>query len=135
MSFSPPEHNFAEEVLISGEKIRSETAGADVARHKALELNSSGEVIQTDSATEFYGVCAYDRVAGQEVAVLQDDCEVKVLAGGTVNAREALEPDANGDFIQVAAGDDVNQVAIAKTSGGAGDVIEAYVTGVTGATA
>jgi len=135
MSFSDPEHSFAEEVLISGEKIRSEIAGEDVSRHKALTLNSSGEVVQTDDAADFYGVCAYDRVSGQEVAVIQDDCEVKVIGGEAgITEGDALEPDASGDFVQVAAGDEVNQVAVARTSGGDGDVIEAYITDVTGVT-
>jgi len=136
MSFSDPEHNFALDVLISGEKIRSETAGEDLSRHKALELNSSGDVVQTDGATEFYGVCGYDRVSGQETPVIQDDCEVKVIAGEAgISKGDALEPDANGDFVQVVGGDEVNQVAVARTAGGDGDVIEAYITGVTGVTA
>ena len=133
MSFSDPEHSFAEEVLISGEKIRSEIAGEDVSRHKALTLNSSGEVVQTDDATEFYGVCAYDRVSGQEVAVIQDDCEVKVIGGEAgITEGDSLEPDGSGDFVQTANKSD--QVAVAKTSGGDGDVIEAYITDVYGVT-
>jgi len=125
---SNPEHDFAQEVVISGEKIRSETAGADVSRHKALELNTSGNVVQTDDATEFYGVCAYDRVSGQEVAVAQDDCEVNVLAGGAVDPGMELEPDANGDFVQSTGGG----VAVARTGGADGEVIEAYIKNVKG---
>ena len=133
MSFSDPEHSFAEEVLISGEKIRSEVAGEDVSRHKALTLNSSGEVVQTDDAADFYGVCAYDRVSGQEVAVIQDDCEVKIIGGEAgITEGDALEPDGSGDFVQTASKSD--QVAVAKTSGGDGDVIEAYITDVYGVT-
>ena len=133
MSFSGSEHSFAEEVLISGEKIRSEIAGEDVSRHKALELNSSGEVVQTDDAAEFYGVCAYNRVSGQEVAVIQDDCEVKVISGEAgITEGDSLEPDGSGNFVQTASKSD--QVAVAKTSGGDGDVIEAYITDVYGVT-
>jgi len=128
MAFSEPEHTFAEEVLISGEKIRSETAGEDLARHKAVELDSTGTVVQTDDAAEFYGVVAYDRVNGQEVPVIQDDCEVRVLAGGAVDPGMELEPDANGDFVQSTG----SGVAVARTGGADGDVIQMYIKNVKG---
>jgi len=128
MSFSEPEHDFAEEVLISGEKIRSETAGEDLDRHKAVELDSTGTVVQTDDADEFYGVVAYDRVDGQEVPVIQDDCEVRVIAGGSVDPGMELEPDGSGDFVQ-STGDGV---AVARTGGGGGEIIQAYLTNVNG---
>jgi len=84
------EHTFAEDILISGEEIRGYSAAADLDRAEPVEVVGD---YQVDSAPAgggaFVGIVAYNVADGQEVAILGDDCEVRL------EAAEAVTPETH----------------------------------------
>jgi hypothetical protein len=130
------EHTFEVETLISGEEIRSYTAGEALTAGEPVGL--SGDYTVSASAAgegDFLGVAAYDVASGEEVPVLGDDCEVRVEVSEAVTAGEELLPDGLGTFESVATSAGSSGVAIVQDGASSGELCEAYIFAVQGATA
>jgi hypothetical protein len=130
------EHTFEVETLISGEEIRSYTAGEALTAGEPVGL--SGDYTVSASAAgegDFLGVAAYDVASGEEVPVLGDDCEVRVEVSEAVTAGEELLPDGLGTFESVATSAGSSGVAIVQDGAASGELAEAYIYAVQGATA
>lgn len=124
---SSSEHNFAEDVLISGEAISGFTADGDVTLRDAVKLNGEYQVTAVDTAGETgLGVAAYDAASGDEIAVVTEGNEARVAAGGSVSAGDTVTVDANGDFVTAASGDEAWGRAL--TGGSSGDTIDVDLT-------
>lgn len=133
MSRSEPEHDFGEQVLVSGDEIRSYTAAEAIDQHQAVSISDDYEVSAVSAAGQAgVGVSAYDVEAGQETAVLGDDCEVRVVAGGAVAAGNAATVDADGNFIEFDSAAHDERWGVFNTSGGNGDIVEVYLADSTG---
>lgn len=130
------EHTFDVEVLISGEEIRGYTAGEDLTAGEPVGVSGDYEVSSSAAGEgDFLGVVAYDVASGEEAAILGDDCEVRVEVSEAVTAGEELLPDGLGTFESVATSAGSNGVAIVQDGAAAGEVAEAYIFAVQGATA
>ncbi|AGM11130.1 hypothetical protein M196_gp38 [Halorubrum tailed virus 4] len=130
------EHTFEVETLISGEEIRSYTAGEALTAGEPVGL--SGDYTVSASAAgegDFLGVAAYDVASGEEVPVLGDDCEVRVEVSEAVTAGEELLPDGLGTFESVATSAGSSGVAIVQDGASSGELCEAYIYAIQGATA
>lgn len=133
MSRSDPEHDFGEQVLVSGDELRSYTAAESIDQHQAVSISDDYEVSPVSAAGQAgIGVAAYDVGAGQELPVAGDDCEVRVVAGGTVSAGNAATVDADGNFIEYDSSVHDERWGVFNTSGGTGDVVEVYLADSTG---
>jgi len=123
MSRSNPEHSFGEQVLISGDNLRSYNASGAIAQHQAVKLNGDYQVTAVDTAgEEGTGVGLYDVQDGEDIAIAGDDTEVRVAigtAGATAGNRATV--DANGDFVDAGAGDAV--WGVFNAGGGSGDIV------------
>lgn len=124
MSRSNPEHDFAEQVLIYGENLRSYTSDGAISQHQAVKINGEYQVTAVDTAgEEGDGVALYDVADGQEVAIAGDDTEVRVeagTAGATVGTDATV--DGDGNFVDAGAGDAI--WGIFQTAGSDGDIVE-----------
>lgn len=130
------EHTFAEGVLVSGENINSYTAGEDLTARTGVAI--SGDYTVSEPAADagnFIGVVAYDVANGEEVAVIERDCEVKIEVSETVTAGDELIPDGSGGFETVATSAAASGFLVAREGGAAGDIIHAGITAASGATA
>lgn len=121
---SAPEHDFGEDVLVSGDKIRSYTADGSISQHKAVQINGDYQVTQVSSAgVEGHGVAAYDVESGQELAVCGDNTEVRVEAGSDgATAGDDATVDADGNFVDAGSGDAV--WGVFNTGGSDGELVE-----------
>jgi len=130
------EHTFDVEVLISGEEIRGYTAGEALTAGEPVYLSGDNEVSASSAGEgEFIGVNLYDVADGEEVAIAGDDCEVRVEVSEAVTANEELLPDGLGTFESVATSSGSSGVAIVQNGAAAGELAEAYIFAVQGATA
>lgn len=131
MSVEQGEHSFAVEVLVSGDLIRGYTADGPIEAHKGVEITGNYEVSQVDVAgTGIRGVAAYDVADGEEIALVEGNDEARVIAGGAVTAGEPATTNADGDFVEAAAEDEI--VGEFNESGGEGDVVEIRLTTLPG---
>lgn len=134
---SAPEHNFVEDVLISGENIDSYTAGEALTARTGVAQSADGYTVAevaADTAT-FTGVVAYDVASGEEVAVIKRDCEVRVSVSEAVSAGDELVPDGSGGFETVATSGLSSGYLIANEDAGSGELVEAEIFAAGGATA
>ena len=122
------EHEFAIDILISGDEIRGYTSDEPLERAEPLEIVDD-YAVGPSGGDAFVGLAAYTVAAGEEVAVLGDDCEVRLEAGEAIEAGDDLTVD-DGAFVHAGA-DDVKH-AVANSGGGAGDYVEAYISASTG---
>ena len=130
------EHTFDVEVLISGEEIRGYTAGEALSAGEPVYLSGDMEVSASSAGEgEFFGVALHDVASGEEVPLAGDDCEVRIEVSEAVTANEELLPDGLGTFESVATSAGSNGVAIVQKGVSAGEVCEAYIFAVQGATA
>ena len=133
---SASEHNFGEDVLVSGEEIRGYSAGEALTAGEPVGISGNYEVSASSAGEgDFVGVVLYDVESGQEVAIAGDDCEVKVPVSEAVTAGDELLPDGAGNFETVATSGGSTGVAIANEDIASGETGEAYVFAVQGATA
>lgn len=130
------EHTFPIEVLISGEELRGYTAGEELSAGEPVYL-SGDYTVSASSADggEFLGVNLYDAASGEEVAIAGDDCEVRVEVSEAVTANDEILPDGLGTFETVATSGASAGVAIVQEGASSGEVCEAYIFAVQGATA
>lgn len=136
MSVDQGEHTFEVETLISGEEIRGYTAGEALTAGEPVGISGDYEVSASASGEgDFLGVAAYDVASGEEVPVLGDDCEVRVEVSEAVTAGEELLPDGLGTFESVATSAGSAGVAIVQDGASSGELCEAYIFAVQGATA
>jgi ribosomal protein S9 len=93
------------------------------AQFKAVVIDANGRVAVAGAAVAAIGVLQNKPSALGRAAevVTNHGAIVKVLAGGTVTAAQALETDASGRLVTFSAG---YRVAVAKTSGVVNDIIE-----------
>jgi hypothetical protein len=130
------EHTFDVETLISGEEIRGYTAGEDLTAGEPVGISGDYEVSASAAGEgDFIGVVAYDVASGEEVTILGDDCEVRIEVSETVTAGDELLPDGVGTFETVATSAGSAGVAIAQDGAASGELVEAYIFAVQGATA
>lgn len=130
------EHNFAEDVLISGENIDSYSANSDLTARTGVEI--TGDYTVDEAAADsgnFTGVVAYDVSSGEEVAVIKRDCEVKVEVSESVSAGDELVPAGSSQFETVATSALSTGFLVANEGGGSGDLVEAEIIAAGGATA
>ena len=133
---SSPEHTFGVERLISGEKIRAYNADSALVAGEPVGL--SGDYAVDSSAAgegDFVGVVLYDVASGEEVAVAEDDCEVRVPVSEAVNAGDELLPDGSGEFETVATSAGSSGVAIVKSGTSGSGTAEVDIVTKQGATA
>jgi hypothetical protein len=136
MSVDQGEHSFEVETLISGEEIRGYTAGEALTAGEPVGISGDYEVSASASGEgDFLGVAAYDVASGEEVPILGDDCEVRVEVSEAVTAGEELLPDGLGTFESVATSAGSSGVAIVQDGASSGELCEAYIFAVQGATA
>lgn len=136
MSVNQGEHSFDVEVLISGEEIRGYTA--DEALTAGEPVSISGDyTVEPSTAGEgdFLGVALYDAADGEEIAIGGDDCEVRIPVSEAVSAGDELLPDGSGEFETVATSTGSNGVALAQEGASSGELVDAYLFTVQGATA
>lgn len=123
------EHDFAEDVLIAGDALRSFTADGSISQRKAVDINGDYQATQVGTAGDpVYGVALYDVADGEEVDVAVDGAEVRVEAGGSVTAGSAAAVDTDGNFVD--AGGDTsgdNVVGVFLEGGSDGDIVAMYV--------
>lgn len=133
---SSSEHDFADEVLVSGEEIRAYSAGEDLTQREPVGISGSTEVSSSSAGEgDFVGVVLYDVASGEQTAIAGDDCEVKVEVSEAVSAGDELLPDGSGTFETVATSGGSSGVAIANEDIASGEIGEAYIFAVQGATA
>ena len=89
---------------------------ADVARFKAVKVNSDGKLIVAGADSIIAGITQLPDVAGHSVPVMINGVS-QVSYGAAVVAGASLSTDADGDFITAVAGP---IVGIALQSGAAG---------------
>ena len=136
MSFTEGEHTFDEEILISGEEIRSYTAGEDLTGGEPVGISGNNQVSSSSAdGGDFDGVVTYSVTSGEEVAIAGDDCEVRVEVSETITAGEELLPDGLGTFESVGTSAGSNGVAIAQEGAASGELVEAYIYAVQGSEA
>ena len=130
------EHDFAEEVLVAGDSLRSFTADGTIDQRKAVDINGNYQATQVGTAgAEVFGVALYDVASGEEVDVAVDGCEVKVEAGGTVTAGGAAAVDVDGNFVDAGGSGSGDAVVGTFLEGGAdGDVVTLYIDTTVGVT-
>ena len=131
---SASEHNIGEDVLKSGENIKSEPANETIDQHDSVQKINNGVSVAPDGGP-FYGVAGIDVVAGQELNMVMDGCEANVIVSEAVSDGDALTPDGGGGFRQAVEADDDDIAAVADEDGGVDDIIKVYVAGPTGVTA
>jgi len=127
---SASEHNFAEDVLVAGDSLRSFTADGAVNQRKAVDVNGDLQVTQVGTAGDpVYGVALYDVADGEEIDVAVDGCEVRVEVGGSgATAGNAAAVDTDGNFVD--AGGDTsgdNVVGTFLEGGSDGDLVIMYI--------
>lgn len=133
---SQGEHSFDVEVLISGEEIRGYTAGEDLTVGEPTGISGDNEVSASSAGGgDFLGVALYDVASGEEVPIAGDDCEVRVEVSESVSAGDEIVPDGVGTFETVATSGASSGVAIVQNGAAAGELAEAYIFAVQGATA
>lgn len=136
MSVNQGEHSFDVEVLISGEELRGYSAGEDLTAGEPVGISGDYEVSASAAGEgDFLGVVTYDVASGEPVTIAGDDCEVRVEVSEAVSPGDELLPDGLGTFETVATSAGSAGVAIAQDSAASGEVVEAYIFTVQGATA
>ena len=130
MSVTEPEHDFGEDVVISGEKLRGFTADETVEQHDIVQITGDYEVSLAGEGEHALGAASFDRADGQEVSVAADDCEVRVIADDAIDAGMAVTPSGDGG-VQEAEDGDV-KLGIALTGAGAEDIVQVYLTNAEG---
>jgi len=135
MSFQQGEHTFEDGILVVGEKVRAYSAASALSAGEPVAVSGDREVDACSAQGPFLGVAAYDVAAGEEVAVIQDDCEVRgIVAAEAISAGDGVVPAGSGKFQVSNATDGDDEIAIALTSaGGDGETFEAYLCDATGA--
>ena len=131
MSVTEPEHDFGEDVVISGEKLRGFTADETVEQHDIVQITGDYEVSLAGDGEHALGAASFDRADGQEVSVAADDCEVRVISGEAITAGNAVTPNGSGAVREAADGD--VKLGIALTSAGDDEVVHVYLTNAEGA--
>lgn len=130
------EHSFDVEVLISGEELRGYTAGEALSAGEPVYLSGDYEVSSSSAdGGEFLGVALHDVASGEEVPIGGDDCEVRVEVSEAVSANDEILPDGLGTFETAATSAASGGVAIVQQGASSGEVCEAYIFAVQGATA
>lgn len=121
---SAPEHDFGEDVVVSGDNLRAYSADGTIEQHQAVEISGDYEVSAIDTAgDEGDGVAAFDVVDGQSVTVAGDNTEVRVEAGTDgATAGENATVDADGNFVDAGSGDAV--WGTFNTGGADGEFVE-----------
>ena len=134
MSFQQGEHTFEDGILVVGEKVRAYSAASALSAGEPVAVSGDREVDACSAQGPFLGVAAYDVAAGEEVAVIQDDCEVRgIVAAEAISAGDAVVPAGSGKFQVSNATDGDTSSALALTSaGGDGETFEAYIFGPSG---
>ena len=123
---SAPEHDFGEDVLKAGEKLRSFTADGDIDQREPVKVNGAFQVTDADDGDAIIGVAAYDVAGGQEVDVAMDDCEVLVEGQGDgFDAGDSVEV-VDGGFQTLGSGEKVG-VAL-EDAAGDGTLGQIYLT-------
>jgi len=136
MSFTEGEHTFDEEILISGEEIRSYTAGEDLTGGEPVGISGNNQVSSSSAdGGDFDGVVTYSVTSGEEVAIAGDDCEVRIEVSEAVTAGDELIPDGLGTFETVATSGASSGVAKAQEDIASGETGSAYIFAVQGTTA
>jgi len=130
MSVTDPEHDFGEDVVISGDKLRGFTADETVEQHDIVQITGDYEVSLAGDGEHALGAASFDRADGQEVTIGADDCEVRVIAGEAIGAGMAVTPDGDGGVREAEDGD--VKLGIALTGAGAEDIIQVYLTNAEG---
>lgn len=126
---SAPEHDFGEDVLKAGEKLRSFTAGGAIDQRQAVTITNNFEVNVADAGGPAVGVAAYDVAEGQETDVVMDDCEVMVEADGAIGAGANVEVGTGGAFRALDTGE---KVGIALEAAADGELFQMYITDAEG---
>jgi hypothetical protein len=136
MSVDQGEHSFPIEVLVSGEELRGYSAASDLTAGEPVGISGDNEVDASSAGGgDFIGVNLYDVSSGEEAALAGDDCEVRVEVSEQVTAGDEIVPDGAGTFETVATSGATEGVALVQDGAAAGEVAEAYVFAVQGATA
>lgn len=129
------EHQFAQDILISGEELRGYTAAEDLTRGEPVMITGDYEVSSATDGGPFVGIVLYTVAEGEEVAIAGDDCEVRLEVSEAVGAGDALVPDGAGAFRQAVDADGESGNAVTNVDIGAGEFGQAYIFATTGATA
>jgi hypothetical protein len=127
---SASEHNFEQDVLVSGEALKGFTADGSISQRKAVDINGDNQVTQVGTAgNPVFGVAVYDVADGEELPVAVDGCEVRVEVGGTgATAGEAAAADADGNFVDAGGDTSGDNVVGTFTEGGSdGDIVRMYI--------
>lgn len=121
---SAPEHDFGEDVVISGDNLRAYTADGAVSQHQAVQINGDYQVTSIGSAgVEGHGVACFDVESGQSVTVAGDGTEDRVEAGSAgATAGNDATVDGDGNFVDAGAGDAVWGVFL--VGGSDGDIVD-----------
>lgn len=132
---SASEHSFAEDVLVSGEAIDGFTADGSIDQRKAVAVNGDLQVTQVGTAgAAARGVALYTVASGEELAIANDGCTVKVevgTAGATAGTAAAV--DGDGNFVDAGgAGSGDNVVGEFYEGGSDGDLVLMEVDTTTG---
>lgn len=136
MSQTQGEHTFEIEVLLSGENVNSYTAGEDLTAGEPVGISGDYTVSASSAGGgDFIGVVAYDVASGEEVAVIERDCEVHAEVSEAVTAGDLVVPDGVGTFETVATSTASAGVAIVQDGAAAGELAELSIFSVQGATA
>jgi hypothetical protein len=136
MSVDQGEHSFPIEVLVSGEELRGYSAASDLTAGEPVGISGDNEVDASSAGGgDFIGVNLYDVSSGEEAALAGDDCEVRVEVSEAVTAGDEIVPDGAGTFETVATSGASSGVALVQDGAAAGEVAEAYIFAVQGATA
>jgi len=114
------EHTFDVEVLVSGEELRGYSAGEDLTTGEPVGISGDTEVSGSAAdGGDFIGVNLYDVASGEEAAIAGDE----------------IVPDGLGTFETVASSGASAGVAIVQDGAASGELCEAYIFAVQGATA
>ena len=116
------EHDFGEDVLKAGEKLRAFTAAEDIDQREPVKITGDFEVSVAGDGEQILGVAAYDVADGQEVDVIMDDCEVVVEGSGSgFDAGENVEV-VNAAFQTLGDGEKIGVALSGASDGELGDV-------------
>ena len=133
---SAPEHSFGTERLISGDAIRGYTAASDLVGGEPVGVSGSYEVDASGAGEgDFIGVVLYDVTAGEEPAIANEGCEVRVPVSEAVDPGDELLPDGSAEFETVATSGGSTGVAVVLEGTGGAGTAEVFIYGTQGATA
>lgn len=134
MSFQQGEHTFEDGILVVGDKVRAYSAASALSAGEPVAVSGDREVDACSAQGPFLGVVAYDVAAGEEVAVIQDDCEVRgIVAAEAIAAGDGVVPAGSGKFqVSSGGGGDADSAIALTSAGGDGETFEAYLHGAVG---